>query len=178
MGVLGLTGQQLLDACDELGRHVSTRKPRPLHFAELVRNVLFVVTRLIDDDRDKKRLVGRYEVRTIDCQLPLEPEVTFGPLMGMLRDEGKEQRASLNLLADGLVPGVPTPQLGPIEPDLDPGSSERIANTPGSLPISGSVGKEHGPRWSVFVLDRRFPHRAFQATGLTRLVSLVDSAQA
>ena len=177
MGVLGLAGQQLLDALDELGRHVPTRKPRPLHFAELVRNVLFVVTRLIDHHRDKERLVGRYEVRTIDCQLPLESEVTFSPFMGMSRDDGQEERAGLDLLADGLVPGVPTPQLGPIEPDLDPGSSERIANTAGGLPVGGSVGKEHGRHRSVFVLDRRFPHCAFQATGLTRFVNLVDSAQ-
>ena len=59
-------------------------------------------------------------------------------------------QARLDLLADRDVPRIATPQLALVEPDLDAGCPERLADAPRRLRILRGVAQEHGPDcWRV-----------------------------
>ena len=106
-----------------------------MHFPELVRDMLLLLTRLIDHDGQQEGLVRCDQMRAIDRELPFEPEVPLGPLMGVFRDDGNKERAGLDLLADRLIPGIPASQLALIEKHLDAGRTQGLANLLGSLRI-------------------------------------------
>jgi hypothetical protein len=68
-------------------------------------------------------------VRAIDPELPLEAEIPLDAIVRGMRDDREEQGAGLDLLADRGVPCVPAPQLALVEPNLDSGGSQGLANT-------------------------------------------------
>ena len=49
----------------------------------------------------------------------------------------------MDLFANLAIPDIPTPQLALVEPDLDPGGPERLANASGGLGILRGVAQEH-----------------------------------
>ena len=86
-------------------------------------------------DRQQEGQVGIHEVTAINRQLPFQTEVPLTAIVRGVRDDRHEQRAGLDLLTDRLVPGVPAPQLALVEPNLDSGGSQCLANLLGSLCI-------------------------------------------
>ena len=75
----------------------------------------------------------------VDREFPLETEVAFIAGVRAAGDDREEERAGLDLLADRLVPGIPAAQLALVEPDLDAGGAERLANPLRSLCILRGV---------------------------------------
>jgi hypothetical protein len=67
-------------------------------------------------------------VTAINRQLPFKTEVPLTAIVRGVRDDRQEQGAGLDLLADRGVPGVPAPQLALVEPNLDSGDSQGLAN--------------------------------------------------
>ena len=106
-----------------------------MHLPKPLRHPFIIITRVVDDDRQQESLVGRDQVGAIDRELPLETEIPLDAIVRVVRDDREEQGAGLDLLADRLVPGVPAPQLALVEPNLDPGGSQCLANLLGSLRI-------------------------------------------
>jgi hypothetical protein len=94
-----------------------------LHLPKPLRNTFVIIPCVIDHDRQQEGLVSRDQVRAIDPEFPLEAEIPLDPIVRGLRDDWEEQGAGLDLLADRGVPGVPTPQLALVEPNLDSGGS-------------------------------------------------------
>ena len=82
---------------------------------------------------------------TIDGEFPLASEVTFRASLCGHRNDGDEQRALVDLLADLPVPSISAAQLLAVEPGLDAGSPQRIADTPSRLHILRGVAQEYGP---------------------------------
>ena len=80
-------------------------------------------------------MVGSDQMRAIDRELPLETEVPLDTIMRRARNDRDEQSAGLDLPADRGVPSVPSPQLALVEPDLDAGRAQTLANPLGSLGI-------------------------------------------
>src|SRR5271169_2403301 len=66
--------------------------------------------------------------------------------MGMLRDDGDEERAGLDLLADQLIPGITATQLALVEPDFEACRPEGFADTTGCLSVLRGVADENGVR--------------------------------
>jgi len=81
-------------------------------------------------------------VGAIDRKLPLAPEVAFNSALRRGRDDRDEQSAVVNLLADLAVPGIPTPQLALIEPNLDAAGPKRFANALRRLGILRRIAQE------------------------------------
>ena len=93
---------------------------RPLNAQEGLRHFRASVRRVIDDDRNNEGLRARHEVRTLVGKVPLQPEISLGTRFGVGRDQRKEQRAILDLLADLLIPGIAAAQFATVEPDFEP----------------------------------------------------------
>ena len=72
-------------------------------------------------------------MRAINSELPFEPEIPFRSLVSVFRDDGKEERARLDLLADRLIPRITAAQLALVEPDFDARCAQGLANPPGRL---------------------------------------------
>ena len=85
---------------------------------------------VIDDDRHEEWLAVRHVVSAIDRKLPLAPEVTFQPCLRSARDDRHEQSAIVDVLPNLTVPDITASQLALVEPHLDAGGSERVANVP------------------------------------------------
>ena len=66
--------------------------------------------------------------------------------MGVAGDHRNEDSASLNLLADHLIPGITAPQLALVEPDLDAGRAQCLANPLRRLRVLRGVAKEYSAR--------------------------------
>jgi len=65
---------------------------------------------------------------SVNGELPLEPKIPLGPIMGGVRDQRNEQRTGFDLLADRGIPGVPAAQLALVEPHLDSCGSQCLAD--------------------------------------------------
>ena len=76
---------------------------------------------------------------SVNGEFPLEPKISLVAIVRGVRDDRQEQGAGLDLLADRGIPGVPAPQLALVEPNLDSGGSQCLANPLGSLRVLGSV---------------------------------------
>jgi len=107
--------------------------------------VLFVFADRVDRDRHQERAVGGHQVRAVDRQLPLEAEVALLALVRVARDQRHEQRALVDLPADLPAPGVAAAQLALVEPHLDPGRAQRLANAARRLRILLGVAPECRP---------------------------------
>jgi hypothetical protein len=84
-------------------------------------------------------------VGAIHRQLPFQAEVAFGARVGVRGDDRHEQAAVMDLLADLVIPDIPAAQLALVEPHLDPGSPQRLADTPRRLGILRGIAQEHSP---------------------------------
>src|SRR4029079_1949155 len=87
-----------------------------------------------------------HQVRALDRELPLQPEVALAARIRVRRDERDEQRALADLLADRRVPGVPAAELVLVEPHHEPGAAQRVADAPGALRVLRGVAQENGSR--------------------------------
>ena len=117
-----------------------------MHRAKGLRDLGLLVVRVVDDDRHDERLTVRHVVRAIDRKLPFTPEVALQPRLRRARDDRHEQRAIVDVPPDLPVPGIAAPQLALVEPDLDAGGPERVANVPRGLRILRGVAQEYGLR--------------------------------
>src|SRR5580658_657362 len=97
---MSLSREQLLDAADELGGCLPSGQASPLQLPKPLRYPLIVVRSVIDDDRYQKCLVRSNQVGAIDGELPFQPEVPFGSLMGGFGNDRNEESTVLYLLAD------------------------------------------------------------------------------
>ncbi len=58
-------------------------------------------------------------MRTVYGELPFEPEVPLDACVRVRGDDRDEERAVVNFPADFPVPGLTSPKLALVEPDLD-----------------------------------------------------------
>src|ERR1700683_5554780 len=95
-------------------------------------------------------------MRAIDCELPFEAGITFGPTTRVFRYERNEQRAGLDLLSDRVVPGIAAAQLTLVEPYLDARGAQGFTDALGGRGILGGVAEEYGvigfvhSRWGLW----------------------------
>ena len=68
-------------------------------------------------------------MRAVNSELPFEAEIALDTSVSVRRDYGNEQCARLDLVPDGLVPGLAAPQLTFVEPDLDARCAECVGDT-------------------------------------------------
>ena len=99
---------------------------------------------VVDDDGNEKWLVVCHVLRAIDGQPPLAPEVAFEPGLRLRRDDGDEQHARANLLADLLIPCIAAAKLALIEPDFDARSLKRVADAARRLGILRGIAEKDG----------------------------------
>jgi hypothetical protein len=65
--------------------------------------------------------------------------------MGVGGDDGDEQGAGLDLLADHGIPGVATPKLALVEPHLDAGGAQRRADALCGIGVFRRIAEKDGP---------------------------------
>ena len=85
-------------------------------------------------------------MRPIHRQLLLSTEVPFPPGLGVSRNHRDEQLALADLLADRSVPDIPAAKLALIEPNLDAGRTQSLANLLRSLRILRGVAQKYRVR--------------------------------
>jgi hypothetical protein len=56
-------------------------------------------------------------------KLPLQPKIPLIAIVRVMRNDGYKERTCLYLLADRGIPGISTPQLALVEPNLDSGGA-------------------------------------------------------
>ena len=76
-------------------------------------------------------------------QRPLPSEVTFVAVFRIGRDNGYEETAVVDLFADLVIPGIPTPQLTLVEPDFHSTRAKSLRDSTGSLRILGRITEEY-----------------------------------
>jgi hypothetical protein len=126
--------QQAREALGESGRRLPRRQARPLHLVEFLRNACVSFRCIIDDDRHDESPFLSHVVCPVGCELPITAEVPFEPRLCAGRNDRYEQRAVVDLLTNLPVPGVSAAQLALVEPDLDAGGSQCLANPLGRSP--------------------------------------------
>jgi|SRR6516225_5777874 len=89
----------------------------------------------INHDRDEKRLLLGHVTGAFHGQTPLATEVALVPGLGVGGYQREKQPAVVDLLPDLVIPGLPTPQLALVEPDLNACRAQGLANPAGSLLI-------------------------------------------
>src|SRR5262249_5049509 len=85
-------------------------------------------------------------MRTLIREMPLEPEIPLPPRLGVFRDEGHEERAVADLPSDLLIPGIASAQLRLVEPHIDAGGTQPLANASRCLGILRGIAQKHGFR--------------------------------
>ena len=136
--------QQSFDPPDKSRRRLAVRQRRPLQLPEAVGNPAVVVTRIVNDDRHQERFVGCNQVRAVDREFPLQPEITFGTIMRVVGNDRDEQRAGLDLPPDRRIPGIAAAQFAAVEPHLDAGIAQRRADARCGGRVLGCVAQENG----------------------------------
>ena len=126
-------------ALDEGREGDPVRQACPLYIPKPLRHPFVIIRCVVDGHRQQECSVRRHQMAAVDREFPLETEVAFIAGVRAAGDDREEERAGLDLLADRLVPGIPAAQLALVEPDLDAGSAERLANPLRSLCILRGV---------------------------------------
>ena len=130
-----------------LSRRANRREtPSPKWFIERVRDNRFLIARAVNNDRQQERAFDRHQVRALDRESPFEPKIALEPLLRVLGDQRNEERAVVDLAPDLLIPDVTAAQLALVEPDLDTGRAQRLANPLGSLRILRGVAQKYRVR--------------------------------
>jgi hypothetical protein len=131
------------DTLDKCGRRLPAGQTGPLQFPELFRDRRISFGGTVDDDWNEECPVFSHVPGAFDRQSPFTTEVALEPLVRMLRDDRNEQRTVVDLLADGSVPSLATSQLALVEPDLDTGRPECLADALGRFPVLRGVTQEY-----------------------------------
>ena len=79
-------------------------------------------------------------------EIPFQPEIAFVPRGRVRGNDGNKECTVLNFAPDFLIPRIPTTQLALIEPDLDAGRAQRLANLQRRVGILRGVTEEHSAR--------------------------------
>jgi hypothetical protein len=95
---------------------------------ELIRYRCTSFWRSVDRDRKKERLLLQHVMRAIDRKLPLASEITLVAGLRVGGDQGDEQAAVVDSLANLPIPGVAAAQLALIEKDLDAARAQCLSN--------------------------------------------------
>lgn len=82
----------------------------------------------IQADRHDERPVAGNHVGALIRKIPLKPEIALVPRCRVRGNDGNEERAVVDLAPDLLIPGVSTPQLALVEPNLDAGRTQCLTN--------------------------------------------------
>ena len=109
-----------------------------MNIPELVRYPLIVLSRVVDGHGQQECPVGRHQLGSINRELPLETEISLVALVRVPRNDRDKQHAGLDLLADRLIPHISATQCALVEPDLDPGRTQRFANPYRRLSVLGA----------------------------------------
>ena len=128
----------------EGGCRLPERDREPLDRHEFVGNAGLVLRGGIYRHRQDKHDVIGHVMGPVDCELPLPPEVALLARVGVGRDNRHEEPAFPDLPADLLVPGVASPQLALVVPDIEAGDGKGVAEGPGSLAVLRRVADENG----------------------------------
>jgi hypothetical protein len=118
---------------DKTRVRLNARKPRPVRARKRLGNIRARIWRSVYAHGDDKRPIASNHVGTLVSEVPFQPKVPFVPRCRVRRDDRYEQGAVPDLLADHLVPGIPTTKFTLIEPDLNACCSERVTDPPSSL---------------------------------------------
>ena len=78
--------------------------------SKAVRHIRVRVTRVINDDRNQKRQPVGHVANAFDRQPPFAAKVALVTSVRVYGNEGHEENALVDLVADLLIPGVATPQ--------------------------------------------------------------------
>jgi hypothetical protein len=130
----------------ERGRRLAVRQTHPLHFAEPLGNPVVGVGCAINDHRNQKRAVRGHKVGAIHSELPFEPKVALGARVRIAGNQRNEQRAILDLPADGIIPGISTAQFTAVEPHFDAGGAQGGANPLGRARVLRGIAQKYGAR--------------------------------
>src|SRR5215831_13977365 len=125
---------------------------------EWLRNIACILARTVNADRYEEHPALRHQVTTLLSESPFEPEVALGACLRGCRDDRDEQRAVLDLPPDSLIPCVAPTQFAFVEPDLNAGCAQCIANLLCSLGILRGIAQERRPSRCARRLSRLCPH--------------------
>jgi hypothetical protein len=81
-------------------------------------------------------------VAAVNGEFPFEPKIPFVAGVRVFRDHRNEQRATLDLLADRLIPGIAAAKFALIEPHLNACGADGLTETLGGLGVLGGVAEE------------------------------------
>jgi hypothetical protein len=82
-----------------------------------------------DDGYEEREFIGDISL-TFHSELPLAAEIPFKPGLGVGGDDGNEERAVSDLIADLAIPSVSAPEFALVKPDLDASGPQSAANLP------------------------------------------------
>ncbi len=82
------------------------------------------------------------QMGSIDGELPLKPEIPLRTGAGVAGYDGDKQRAGLYLLPDGRIPAVTAAQLALVEPYLNAGRTQALADSLSGLGVFGRIAEE------------------------------------
>ena len=85
-----------------------------------------------DDGQEECQFIGDVPLAFYG-ELPLAAEIPFKSGLGMGGDDGNEKRAVTDLVTDLAIPSIATAQLALVEPDLNAGRTQYLANPLGGL---------------------------------------------
>jgi hypothetical protein len=77
-------------------------------------------------------------------KVPLQPEIPFGSGFGILRNDGNEQPAFVDLPANLVIPGISASQFALVEPHRDPRGTQYLADALCRRRILGGIAQEYG----------------------------------
>jgi hypothetical protein len=129
---------------NERRRWCTVGQARPLHSEESIGHVCIALRSVVDAHRNKECALAPYEVRALLGEMPFEAKV---PLDSGLRPRGNdwyEERAITDLVTYALVPRIAAAQLALVEPNLNSGSPESMANPLHSLRVLRGVAQKYG----------------------------------
>jgi len=115
-----------------------------LSLAKAVGHTRRCVGRRVDHDRQQEGLVIGHVHHPMHREIPLAPEVALATCFGVGGDERNEQRAFPDLLADRGVPRVAAAKFALVEPDLDAGTAQRVADAPCGVDVLRCIAQENG----------------------------------
>lgn len=141
-----LPRQQTLNSLDEGGRGLPPRQARPLQLEKLLRHSGSSLTGAIDNYRNKECPPVGHIAGSLDREPPLSSEVTLLAVLCIGRDNRNKQMTVADLLPDLAVPRIPAAQLALIEPNLDTGGAQGLANPLSRLGILRGVAEEYSAR--------------------------------
>src|SRR6185312_10073107 len=86
---------------------------QPMNRRERIRYLRILLPRVIDAHGHEERPAATHQVRALIGQPPFEAKVTLGARLRVARDDGHEERAIADLLADTLIPSISPAKLAP-----------------------------------------------------------------